>query len=122
MNRERSRPSGKYNLAEQFVEVTKQAAAIAAAFISAVDAGEFSNWAPIIEAARRGGLTRDQLCRELSCAASTISRWEAGDTAPGRFARESIKELLLKRLRALQEGERLGERVGGGSDPSSSMV
>jgi hypothetical protein len=55
-------------------------------------------WAEIVKRAREAGLEKDTLCQELSCAWSTILRWEAGQTVPGAFTRTSIKAKLLELL------------------------
>jgi hypothetical protein len=70
----------------------------AAAHVQKLDESEAGNWARLIAVVRQVGLTKDTLCRELSCAWSTILRWESGQTVPGPFARKAIKERLLELL------------------------
>lgn len=71
----------------------------ATAHIQKLDESDAGNWARIILLVRQVGLKRETLCRELSCAWSTILRWEAGQTVPGPFARKAIKERLLALLK-----------------------
>lgn len=72
-------------------------------YIDGLDTKDVGNWALIVEKAREAGLGKEQLCKELSCAWSTVLRWEAGETAPGSFAREAIKARFLSMLNSLSE-------------------
>lgn len=76
-------------------------------YLDGLDAGVAADWAPIVKTAREAGLGKDTLCHELSCAWSTILRWEAGQTVPGPFARNAIKQRLVQLLRTA-----LAERKG----------
>jgi DNA-binding transcriptional regulator YiaG len=69
--------------------------------IDQLDAGDPYNWKEIVALSRRAGLRKDQLCGELSCAWSTVLRWEAGTSVPGPNARFGIKLRLLAMLQAL---------------------
>ena len=66
---------------------------------------EHSQWALLVSKARQAGLEKDDLCRELSCAWSTVTRWMAGQTAPGPFAQTAIKEKLLGMIENLRQSE-----------------
>jgi len=66
---------------------------------------EHREWAVLVGKAREAGLEKEDLCRELSCAWSTVTRWMAGQTAPGPFLRTSIKDKLLLMLGQLQHRE-----------------
>ena len=72
-------------------------------YIDGLDTKDVGNWALIVEKAREAGLGKEQLCKELSCAWSTVLRWGAGETAPGPFAREAIKARFLSMLNSLSE-------------------
>ena len=63
-----------------------------------LDEHDPDNWASTVNLARKAGLGKETLCRELSCAWSTILRWEAGQTVPGELARGAIKAKLLDLL------------------------
>ena len=39
---------------------------------------EHTHWALLVSKAREAGLEKDDICRELSCAWSTVTRWMAG--------------------------------------------
>ena len=67
-------------------------------YLHSLDEADTSSWATIVRTAREAGLDKDTLCRELSCAWSTILRWEAGQTVPGPFARTGIKARLVALL------------------------
>src|SRR5258708_1060787 len=67
-------------------------------YLERLDEAEPGNWSKIIGKAREAGLSKEELCQELSCAWSTILRWENGQTVPGPFARRAIKEALLRML------------------------
>lgn len=88
-------------------------------YIHCLDAKDAKNWAIIVSQAREAGLSKEQLCKELSCAWSTVLRWEAGYTAPGPFAREAIKDRLLNMLDALAKKSKpktlLSKKRGGES-------
>ncbi len=66
---------------------------------------EHSEWALLVGKAREAGLGKDDLCRELSCAWSTVTRWMAGQTAPGAFAQTGIKEKLLGMIEEVRQRE-----------------
>ena len=66
---------------------------------------ETAEWPRIIHEAREAGLTKEILVNELSCAWSTILRWQAGHTAPGPFARQAIKARVLELIAAEREAE-----------------
>lgn len=66
---------------------------------------EHGEWALLVGKAREAGLEKEDLCRELSCAWSTVTRWVAGQTAPGPFARAGIKEKLLDMIGDMQRRE-----------------
>ena len=70
----------------------------AIAHVVKLDESDAAAWAKIIGLVRQVGLTKQTLCRELSCAWSTILRWEAGQTVPGPFARKAIKDRLVELL------------------------
>ncbi|MBS0247658.1 MAG: hypothetical protein JSR61_13650 [Proteobacteria bacterium] len=74
--------------------------------LQGLDESDPGNWPDIIKAVREAGLDKDTLARELSCAWSTIFRWENGRSVPGPFARSGIKERLIdllgEKLLALQ--------------------
>lgn len=84
-------------------------------YLGALDESEIKHWPEIIRVARAAGIDKETLCRELSCAWSTVLRWEAGHTVPGPNARRGIKarllELLLERANALAP-EKARERPG----------
>ena len=82
-----------------------------------LDEKDRKNWAHIVNTLREAGIQREQLMKELGCALSTIIRWEAGDTAPGPFAREALKTRFLTilagsvialRQTPLQKRQRIG--------------
>jgi hypothetical protein len=73
-------------------------------YIESLDTEDEANWASIINTALDAGLDKEQLCKELSCAWSTVHRWGAGQTAPGAFTRKSIKAQLLTMLDELKAG------------------
>ena len=87
-------------LPSDIVETLQRARSQAIAHIQKMDESDPAVWARIIHLARQVGLTRETLCRELSCAWSTVLRWDAGQTVPGPFARKAIKERLLELLTA----------------------
>jgi hypothetical protein len=78
-------------------------------YLSSIDETDPAAWKSIIQAARAAGLDKETLCLELSCAWSTILRWEAGQTVPGPFARTGIKERLLGLLQ--QQVDQLKDAV-----------
>lgn len=59
---------------------------------------EHAHWALLVARARQAGLAKEDICRELSCAWSTVTRWIAGRTSPGPAARTAIKAKLLRML------------------------
>lgn len=73
---------------------------------------EQAHWALIVGQAREAGLQKEELCWELSCSWSTITRWMAGQTMPGPVARRRIKDKLIEMLEGLrgQEMIRAGRR------------
>jgi ribosome-binding protein aMBF1 (putative translation factor) len=77
-------------------------------YLASLDESDVHNWPKIIATAREAGLGKDQICRELSCAWSTVLRWEAGQTAPSSITRRAIKSALLHLLseRQREESER----------------
>ena len=94
-----SRTGGaRAELPADIVETLKRARAQAIAHIQRMDESDPAVWVRIINLVRQVGLTRETLCRELSCAWSTILRWDAGQTVPGPFARKAMKERLLELL------------------------
>ncbi len=66
---------------------------------------EHSEWALLVSKAREAGLGKDDLCRELSCAWSTVTRWMSGQTAPGPFAQTGIKDKLLGMIEEMRQKE-----------------
>ena len=64
---------------------------------------EHADWALLVKKAHEAGLEKEDLCRELSCAWSTATRWMAGQTRPGPFARTAIKDKFVKMIEAQQE-------------------
>lgn len=76
-------------------------------YLHSIDEADPAAWKDIIQVARAAGLDKETLCLELSCAWSTILRWEAGQTVPGPFARTGIKErlvgLLQQQIRQLKQ-------------------
>src|SRR6185436_448039 len=101
----RLKPAGRsaasrIELPSDIVETLQRARSQAIAHIQKMDESDPATWARIIHLAREVGLTRETLCRELSCAWSTVLRWDAGQTVPGPFARKAIKERLLELLTA----------------------
>ncbi len=66
---------------------------------------EHSKWALLVSKAREAGLEKHDLCRELSCAWSTVTRWMSGQTAPGPFAQTAIKEKLLGMIEEVRQRE-----------------
>ena len=68
---------------------------------------EQAHWALIVGKAREAGLQKEELCCELSCSWSTITRWMAGQTMPGPFARRRIKDKLIEMLEELRGQEML---------------
>lgn len=68
------------------------------AYLRNLDEKDVRNWAHIVNTLKEAGIQREQLVKALGCALSTIIRWEAGDTAPGPFAREALKERFLSIL------------------------
>lgn len=77
------------------------------AYLRTLDESDATNWAKIVKTIREAGLDKDALCRELSCAWSTILRWEAGQTVPGAFTRTAIKARFI----ALLEAQRSEHRI-----------
>lgn len=71
-------------------------------YMRTLDESDPAVWQKIVRTVREAGLDRDVLCRELSCAWSTILRWDAGQTIPGPFARAGIKAKLIDLLEAQQ--------------------
>ena len=67
-------------------------------YLGALDESEIKHWPEIIRVARAAGIDKETLCRELSCAWSTVLRWEARHTVPGPNARRGIKARLLELL------------------------
>lgn len=59
---------------------------------------EATQWALIIVKACEAGLGKEELCLELACSWSTITRWRAGHTAPGPFMRQAVKAKLVEML------------------------
>jgi DNA-binding transcriptional regulator YiaG len=70
-------------------------------YLNGIDESDPTAWATVVKTAREAGLDKDTLCHELSCAWSTVLRWEAGQTVPGPFARKSIKARLVELLQAM---------------------
>ena len=75
-------------------------------YLDGIDERDPAAWATIVTNAREAGLDKDTLCRELSCAWSTVLRWEAGQTVPGSFTRSAIKARLLQMLEHLRVQQR----------------
>jgi hypothetical protein len=69
-------------------------------YLAALDESEIKHWPEIIRVARAADIGKETLCRELSCAWSTVLRWEAGHTVPGPNARRGIKARLMELLQA----------------------
>ena len=69
-------------------------------YFGALDESEIKHWPEIIRVARAADIGKETLCRELSCAWSTVLRWEAGHTVAGPNARRGIKARLLELLQA----------------------
>lgn len=59
---------------------------------------EETQWALLVSKACEAGLGKEDLCEELSCSWSTITRWRAGHTAPGPFMRQAVKAKLVEML------------------------
>jgi ribosome-binding protein aMBF1 (putative translation factor) len=76
-----------------------------AEYIKSLDDTDKEAWALIVSTARDAGLKKEDLCRELSCAWSTILRWQTGDTAPGPFARRTIKQKLVEMILEVERAE-----------------
>ena len=79
--------------------VRRQLLAECIRYLDGLDASVAADWATIVKTAREAGLGKDTLCHELSCAWSTILRWEAGQTVPGPSARRAIKARLMRLLK-----------------------
>jgi hypothetical protein len=92
--------ASRVELPSDVVETLQRARSQAIAHIQKMDESDPAVWARIIHLVRQVGLTRETMCRELSCAWSTVLRWGAGQTVPGPFARKAIKERLLELLTA----------------------
>lgn len=69
-------------------------------YLGALNESEIKRWPEIVRVARAAGIGKETLCRELSCAWSTVLRWETGRTVPGPNARRGIKARLLELLQA----------------------
>ncbi len=69
--------------------------------INALD--ERMQWGEIVSKAYEAGLRKEQLCEELSCSWSTVTRWMAGQTAPGPFARAAIKAKLIEMVLRMKD-------------------
>ncbi len=81
-------------------------AAMLLAYIDLIrELDEREHWALIVTKAKEAGLRKEDLCLELSCSWSTITRWAAGQTAPGPFGRRNVKAKLIEMLGSYQEQE-----------------
>lgn len=76
-------------------------------YIEELEVDKLENWALIIRTAREAGLKKQCFCEELSCVWSTVLRWEAGETAPGAFARRAIRQRLITMLLELRAKTKL---------------
>jgi hypothetical protein len=87
-------------------EIYRSRAQLAAQYASLIQSlDETNQWALITGKALEAGLKKEELCRELSCAWSTILRWKAGDSSPGPFSRRAIKATLLRMIADLEKSE-----------------
>ena len=106
-----------YQLATARVRIATVRASLLTEYIEllqGLDESDPGNWPDIIKAVREAGVEKETLAHELSCAWSTIFRWENGRSVPGTFARSGIKERLIELLdqkRRALESEKHGESV-----------
>ncbi|QXQ07450.1 hypothetical protein KX816_05335 [Sphingosinicellaceae bacterium] len=64
--------------------------------IKSLDEGKRESWRSIILAAGEGGVTDDQLHRELGASMSTIHRWRNDDVAPREGTRRLMKRAIVE--------------------------
>jgi len=62
----------------------------------AIDVGPEAGWKDFIACTLHAGLTLQAIAEALPCAASTVSRWHAGKSAPPQFSRGPMKEILIR--------------------------
>src|SRR5262249_34741678 len=92
--------TSRAELPSDVAETLQRARSQVIAHIQKMDESDPAVWGRIIHLVRQVGRTRETLGRELSCAWSTVLRWDAGQTVPGPFARKAIKERLVELLTA----------------------
>ena len=54
------------------------------------------NWKEFMGYAVMSGLTLQCIAEALPCAPSTVSRWHSGKSVPPQFARNPMKDLLVR--------------------------
>lgn len=62
----------------------------------AMDVLPEKNWKEFMGLAVTAGLSLQAIAEALPCAPSTVSRWHAGKSLPPQFARNPMKDLLVR--------------------------
>ena len=63
------------------------------------------DWAAIVTSARSAGLPKETFLLQFSCAWSTVTRWMAGQSMPGPFARDTAKARLVELVAGMRDEE-----------------